>query len=57
MAALIGLLLAAGLGFGLGWLVRSSGRRVIDIELPAGDSSSTAEVASEEDTTTEPKGK
>ncbi len=34
MAVLIGLLGAAGLGFGLGGLVRSSGRRVIDLELP-----------------------
>lgn len=56
MAALLGLLLAAGLGFVLGWIVRSSSRRVIEIDLPQG-ASSGAEAASELNTTTEPKGK
>ena len=53
MAALLGLLLIAALGFGLGWLVRSSGRRVIDIELPEEASNRAAEPAKEREAASE----
>ncbi len=52
MAALFALLLTAGLGFALGWLVRSSGRRVINIELLEAPKT-TLEGASEESTAAE----
>jgi hypothetical protein len=36
MAALLLLIASGALGFGLGWLAKSAGRRVVVVELPDG---------------------
>ena len=36
MAALFLLIVTGALGFGLGWLAKSAGRRVVVVELPDG---------------------
>lgn len=55
MAALI-LIVAAGLGFGIGWFAKSASRRVIDIELPDTQDNG-AEAAIKKDTAADPMGK
>ena len=55
MAALI-LIVAAGLGFGIGWFAKSAGRRVIDIELPDTQDNNT-EKTIEKDAAADPMGK
>jgi hypothetical protein len=57
MAALLLLIVAGGLGYGLGWLAKSAGRRVIEIDLPDGKEENKSDTVPDDDAATERKGK
>jgi hypothetical protein len=58
MAALLQIILVGALGFGLGWLAKSAGRRVIALEeLPDATEENKAETVTDQDVAADPKSK
>ena len=58
MAALLQIILVGALGFGLGWLAKSAGRRVIVLEeLPDATEENKAETVPDQSVAADPKSK
>jgi hypothetical protein len=55
MAALLELLLAAGLGFALGWIGKSAARRIVTVDVSGAKPNERVETPTVADTSADPK--